>query len=595
MTAIYGLVGDADAGMLASMRERLLHRGSQVCEWSPAPGVYFGQVYEANGLSSQQADLPITADISLYNREQVIDALVKHGQKSISQTIPGLILDAFHQFGADAFGLLNGDFAMALWDTEANRLILARDPLGARVVYYWSGPQYLAFAAEYKAFLALDDFHPEPDLAAIQYLQGAAYLPHGKTLLKNVRPVLSGHWNEFCNHAVSEHRYWDVQVTPKPIQEDTAEQQLRQLILQSVQRRIEGVDRLGIALSGGIDSSGVVAAVRHLQPDMPLQTFTAGSGPDDPEILTARITADKLKTDHHEVMLEPELLVDTMPKLVWHLEDPIGRTESGLFSQLLSGASGKIDVLLGGYASDGLYGGMPKHKIIRMMEMAPVGRTALEEFYHYTQLTAPPRSLIGKALTQVYFGRTELPMPTIVGAPELPPPTALPKAGSDLLNHILRGGVLSGVPAWMPRVEKTHAAYGIQFRSPFTDTDVVKFSFELPENLKMHGLQEKYILRRALTPLLPEEVVNKPKFPARMNYDLRLSQVLDAMAAKYLTTEAVRRHGLFNPEELRKLWQRSPKQAYTRNRVTRLWTAITTELWASIFLDNRGLLAGTSR
>jgi asparagine synthase (glutamine-hydrolysing) len=539
------------------------------------------------GGAYEPAQLPLAVAATIYNAQDVALQIERRGRRRQDGTDQELVQMAFEVFGPECFAMFNGDFTIALWDERARRLILARDALGARVLYYWYGPRCVAFASEYKALLALGDLEAKPDLVALQHLQRAKYLPPGCTLLEGVRPVSAAHWVEANGEHVVEHRYWDPIINPQSISMAAAEQRLRELFLQAVSKRVGGGSRIGAELSSGIDSAAVVAAMRRARPDESIKTFTIGAGPDDPEILGARRVAEHLQTDHREIFAGPECLSEVMPAVIWHLEDPIARTETVLYYQMMKVASEHIDVVLGGYASDGLYAGMPKHKLVKMMQIAPMGRKAIEEFYHYTQVSEPPHSVLGSIVKRLYFGGDELLAPAILGAPPAVAPSPLPKRRQGLLNEVLRDGIRYGVPGWLPKVEKTHAAHGVELRSPFTDLDLVRFSFELPEHFKLRGLKDKFLLRRALIPLLPREVVNRPKFPQAMDYSLKLSDVLDALADQLLSPPDLRQRGFFDPATLEVLRRRAPGQPYGFNRAMRLWTVIATELWARLFLDQR--------
>ncbi|HSM55840.1 MAG TPA: asparagine synthase-related protein, partial [Candidatus Sulfomarinibacteraceae bacterium] len=224
----------------------------------------------------------------------------------------------------------------------------------------------------------------------------------------------------------------------------------------------------------------------------------------------------------------------------------------------------------------------------KMAQLVPFGRGAIEEFYHYTQTSREPHSLLGRSAKRLYFGKQELPPPTIVDAPAQDETSALPRMRHGLIDHMLRASVLSGVPTWMPKMEKSHLAHGVEFRSPFTDPDLVRHSFRLPEQYKMRYFKEKYILRRAILPLLPPQIANRPKFPQRINYDLELSRIIDRLAEQYIDSRTLKNRGLFRQDEIEALRQRPSGQSYTGNRAMRLWTVIVTELWAQIFVDDRG-------
>jgi asparagine synthase (glutamine-hydrolysing) len=588
VSALYGLAGrGGDLSLLRRMGERLTHRGAHAREWSPAPGVFLGQRGPAAAAGSEAGRL--AADATLYNAAELAGRLNGSAPPPGNRGPAALLERAFAAWGTGCFALLDGDFTAAVWDERGGRLVLARDPLGVRSLYTWEGPDLFAFASEYKAILALPCFAPVPDREALQHLQRSKYLPPGRTLLAGVRPLAAGRWVEVRDGRLAgEQAFWRIAVEPSSLGIEAAERGLRERFLAAVDRRTERCGTLGAELSGGVDSAAVVAAMRQVRPDAAIKTFTVGDGPDDPEVLGARFAADALGTDHHEVFAEPECLAEALPAVIWHLEDPIGRTETVLYYQMMRAASRHVDVVLGGYASDGLFAGMPKHKLVRLRQLSPLGARALEDFYHYTQWSQPPGSALGRALRRAWYGGGELPAPSILGAPPAAAPPPLPGRGRGALNQVLLEGMMEGVPAFMPKVEKPHAAHGVELRTPFADPELIRFSFGLPEGLKIHGLRDKYVLRRALKPLLPAAVARRPKFPQAMGYGPRLSEALDDLAGRLLAPDSIRARGFFDPEEIAALRRRRPGKPYTPNRAMRLWTVLATELWARLFLDRRG-------
>ena len=191
-------------------------------------------------------------------------------------------------------------------------------------------------------------------------------------------------------------------------------------------------------------------------------------------------------------------------------------------------------------------------------------------------------------MKRVYFGGTDPLPPKVRGTDPQITPTALPKQRKGLLNQVLRSGLLHGVQHSMTKIEKTHMAHGVEYRSPFTDKDLVDFASKLPEELKMQAFKEKYIVRRTLLSLLPREVAERPKFPQRMAYDNKLSDLLETLAESYLNPKVVKERGLFDHGEIDGLRRRSVGKPYSSTQAMRLWTAVVTEIWAQIFLDHRG-------
>lgn len=589
MNAIYGIFGNGNLDLLKSMGERLSHRGTKVIEWSPAPRVYFGnRIFENKNLNERSSDIPLIANASLYNRIEVVEKLKLQGINSDPNFTEDLIYTAYQVFNTGCFQIINGDFVIALWDLENKRLILSRDILGSRSLYYWNGPGLFAFASEYKALLVFDELEPKPDLESVQYLQASKYLLSGRTLMEGIRSVKSAHYLEVSDGDLVQQRYWDITMSPKKMIADEAQAELKKLFLQSIDRRLSGVEGLQAELSGGIDSSAVVAAMRMARPNENIKTFTIGDDQNDPEIILARRIADRFNTEHHEIIVEPNNLILDLPAFVWHLEDPIGRTEGYLYFKLMEILSNQGSVIFGGSVSDGLFSGMPRHKLVKMMQIFPLGRVPLEEFYHYTQVSSQPRSISGKLMKKLYFRGGDPKAPIVLGTDSQINPKTLPRQKKGLLNHVLRDGLLNGVQNSMAKIEKTHMAYGIEFRSPFTDKDLINFSSKLTEDLKMHTFQEKYILRKTLGSLLPKEVVERPKFPQRMAYDNKLSEVLESLADSYLNPIVVKDRGFFVQEDIDRLRRRINGKPYSSIQAMRIWTAVLTEIWAQIFLDHRG-------
>ncbi len=587
MTAIYGLMGDFSPEQLKLLGERLKHRGHGTRAWSPAPRIWFGlRSNSANELTEAADGDLCLADASLYNHVELKRGLGEDPSLGDAELLQRLV----EEWGPTGLARVNGDYVTALWDDLENRLLLARSPLGAKALYVCTLDGGLAFASEYKAFYALEEFKPEVDRSALQYLQAAKYLPQERTLLRNVQAVPAGECLFVGAGEIQRNRFWNIELAVKKVPSKQAADELRRIFLEAVRRRSQDVGALGAEMSGGIDSAAVVAALRKAYPGRTIKTFTIGAGPEDPEIVSSRIVAARFDTDHSELFFQAAQLPELVPPTVWHLEDPVGRTESVLYYQLMRMATQHVEVILGGYASDGLYAGMPKHKLLRLIQYLPIVDTGIEEFYHYTQTSRLPESVIGRLLRRLYYGPTELPMPRVLGADLEPSSLHLRNQKTRMLTRQLRDGVLEGVPGWMPKVEKPHAAFDVEVRSPFTDPQLVAHAFTLPDGLKMRGLREKYVLRKALLPLLPEEIARRPKFPQRMDYDLDLSRALDSMAEVYLGSSDVKQRGIFAEEDIAALRRRPAGRAYSPNRAMRLWTAIATEMWARIFLDCRGEL-----
>jgi asparagine synthase (glutamine-hydrolysing) len=358
--------------------------------------------------------------------------------------------------------------------------------------------------------------------------------------------------------------------------------------MRAMKIRIARKPVVGVALSGGIDSIGVACASRQLLPNGEIHTFTAGSGPDDPEIMRAEFVARRIGAIQHSVLVTPAEVTGQLPEVVWHLEHPIARTATVQFYALGQKATGLVDTMLTGVAADGLFAGMPRHKILWLMGRLPFLRGPLTEFYSLTQAGRPPETMLGRLLDRICF-RGSLPaVPAIRGSRYRPALPQFPANGTQFVNQVLCAGFQQSVARWLPKLERTLRAGGVSFASPFLDRDLMRVAFKIPGAHKIRRGKEKYVLRQALRSIVPAEVLNVPKFPMKMRHDRVFSDALDALADRILSRERVERRGFMDFGTVEGLRRRRPGRPYSSEGAMRLWTALLTEIWAHQFLDLRG-------
>jgi asparagine synthase (glutamine-hydrolysing) len=195
---------------------------------------------------------------------------------------------------------------------------------------------------------------------------------------------------------------------------------------------------------------------------------------------------------------------------------------------------------------------------------------------------------LGKALHWAYYRGADAPAPAIEGVQVAPPVESIPPLQPELLNIVLKSGVVNGVGKWLPKAERLHVAHGVTVRSPFLDRNLINNAFEIPERYKIYRWREKHIFREAVKPLLPPAALNRPKFPQAMKYDRVFSDILDEICTEFLTPERVRSRGFFSVADIENLRRRPKNGLHSSERSMRLWTAILTELWAQLFIDGRG-------
>lgn len=573
MSALFGIFATGTRGEAEAMAARLAHRGTaQAIE--PIGAGWAGAV----------AERPETRLLSRQSDGVCCAAAVYDARDAIGRLSGALLAGPRELEGVDA------DYALARIDIETNRLTLARDFFGCAPLYYTALPSGgVAFASEYKALLALRSVGVEPDRDMVQFLQHGKRLPPGRTLFGPVRAVPPGSVLTLdpAGAITAEHRFAPLEVAVRITEAEQATALIRSELERSLRTRSADCDPLGVALSGGIDSIALAFLMRRLWPDRRLLTFTAGSHDRDQEIVTARRVARALGSEHHEILTPASMLADTMPQLVWHMEDPFSRSEALQLYELARVASSRgVRVLFSAQGADGLFAGMPKYKLLSLMCKHPLARAALQEFYTYTQLGLPPRRLLAKLGVAAKFRGSVPAVPRISGA-RPPEPLCFPEPGPQFVNRVTSGGFQVGVCQDIQKFDRGFGAFGIEYRSPFYDMTLVRAAYTIDDALKIRHGRQKWIFRQALRPWVPPEFLDIPKFPQRMEANLELAAALDSIADEVLSDEAVRARGLFDSASIASLRRGSSTRAYSYEGGMRLWTAIMTELWARAFIDRR--------
>ena len=587
MTAIYGIVGDANRTELEAMGARLVHRGNFGAHWSPASGVWFGM--QSREPARLATDGPLLFDGSLDNRGQLA---LRRGDTAPAERDPaadsGLLVELLETEGTRALELLAGSFAIAWWRSRERTLVLARDRIGYGPLHFTvDAAGRFIFASEYKALLALSTVDAQPNRDALQVLQNTKWTKPGETCLTGIYPVAPGATLEVAAGALSMRRYWNIPVAVAHDDDERHAAELRDVFLETLRSQTRAYGRIGVSLSGGLDSAVVAAGARHVIGDKPLHTFTAGYGSDDREIAGAARIAETLHTEHHEIVLKPADLPRLLPEMVWHLEEPIGREDIAYLFVAARHAARFVDVILAGFGFDGLFAGLPRHRLVDLANKLPLARAPLEQFYDFTFRSVEPRTAAGRALRYAYFRGGDYPAPRVLDARPLAAFTGFPRGDTPQpLSSFLRRNVL--LNPYQVAIEHLYSAVGVRMNAQHTDPRFIAAAFSIPDRLKIHGATQKYILRKACAGLLPARALQVGKSFNRMRHDLELCEVLDAMADKLLSRADVARRGLFDPGYIAALRKRPANRPYGRERIYRLWTLLLTELWGRQFLDGRG-------
>jgi asparagine synthase (glutamine-hydrolysing) len=574
---LFGILGDASESELAAMGQRLAHRGQGLHTWSPAPGVHLAQLG-----GDLDPDHAVAFDGHLYDRPALREQLGLPRDANAAQIFARLLA----QQGPLAAGALSGQFAAAWWDAAHRRLVLLRDRFAVRPLYITQQRGRWIFASEYKALLALPDVPALPDRDAIRHLQCTRMPKSDATFLAGIAPVPRAAASELGPQGLRVEKLGTRAVRIVPRSDAEHVEALRGSFLSALARQSEDVERFGLQLSGGFDSALVFAGLRALRPFARLHTFTAGYGPDDPEVVSARKLAGQLGSEHHELVLEPGQLPPLLPRTVWHMEDPYGREDQVYLHLLVGEAAKHVDVLFAGYGADTCMAGMPRHRVASLALRVPALRIPLAGFYHYTQTGEVPREPLGRALVELWTRGKRVAPPRVIGSRYRPHREELRRDGPEPLTALL-ARLLDEECGW-EAIETLHAAQRLRFDAPFMDPAFLDVAFSIPDRLKIRGGTQKWALREAGRGLLPAEVLARRKTLQRLRHDEQLADVLDELAARWLAPADVAARGLFEPDDVARVRRRRSGRAYSEAQAHRLWTLLVSELWCRLFLDARG-------
>jgi asparagine synthase (glutamine-hydrolysing) len=579
--AIFGVVGEADPAELQSMSARLGHRGSVSRVWSPGPLVHFGEQRRTRPVGGEE--IAFTGCID--NASHVARMLGLPTDPTASHA--ALLLQVVRRLGWAGLAELSGQFAAALSDPSSSRVWLCRDMWGTRPLFWTRLGSRWLFASEYKALLAIPELPARPDRAALQYLHCTKYVPPNASCLEGVHSIPAGTYMSLGPGGGGPQRF-AMLGEPEPRPSDGLAAQLRSAILDAARRQTAGHESVGVSLSAGIDSALTLAAARNVAPDRVRYTFTAGFGPDDPEIVHARTVARHFGTEHHEVFLPADRLPRVMAHTVWCMEDPIGREEKLFYDVVAAEAVGHVSLLLAGHNADALFAGMPRHLLASFAARLGPLRGPLEQLYHHTQTGTSARSPLGRLLVTAVARGHNVPPPIVIGGGPLPVGAPLPLGAAEPLTVLLRRAALDDANAHAA-IERIHGAAGLSYNSPFFDAEVARCAFAAPDRFKIHGITQKYLLRQAAVGLLPPEVTRRPKSLPRLRHDHYFSDVLEALAGDLLSPAQVGQRGLFVESYVRKVRTRRGGKPYAGQQLYRFWSLLLTELWCRAFIDRRGV------
>jgi len=571
-------------------------------------------------MASSDGQIWVSFNGEIYNFQELRRELEAKGYTFRSRSDTEVLIYGYAAWGDDVLKRLRGMFAIALWDRRRRRLLLARDRFGKKPLYYTQVGDAFLFGSEIKALLAWPGADRTPDLAAIDQYLTLQYVPAPRTAFRAVRKLPEAHYL-VLETGGGEHgrtptptRYWQLPLPRAAKNRASAETLQRELIerlTESIKLRLISDVPLGAFLSGGVDSSAVVALMAQLGNGQ-VKTFSIGFQNNEyDETKYARMVAQRYATDHEEMIVEPDAAA-VIPRLIWHYGEPFADPSMVPTYYVSQMARRKVTVVLNGDGGDEAFLGYGRYAACRQLERVDriprIGRIfvqraiqSLPNIVHRpfgnrlralaTYLSDPDRPSSQRyAFTIAYFldhqkraGYGEAMTDFLAGS------------ALDLLEpyfaeapSFVTGANWADIHTYLPddlmvKVDVASMAHGLEARSPLLDHVFLEWAATIPEDIKMAGGETKALFKRAMEPYLPKELLYRPKMGFGCPIDHWFRAELRDMAYDVLLSRDATARGIFRPEYVKRLLDEHT--AGTASHHTRLWALLMLELWFRMWVD----------
>jgi asparagine synthase (glutamine-hydrolysing) len=551
-------------------------------------------------ISNEDETIWITFNGEVYNYRELRADLLKRGHRFRTSSDTESIIHLYEQYDLACLDHLRGMFAFALWDARKRCLLLVRDRLGIKPVFYRLEPGRVVFASESRALRELAEQPLEIDPQSVYDFFGFRYIPAPQTFYRGVEKLLPGHFLLADSSGVHTRAYWDIpaeEEMPRPAKE-VAEEVVERL-RESVRLRLIADVPLGVFLSGGTDSSAVVALMTELEA-RPLRTFSVGfEEAEYSELPHARAVAQRFATEHHELIMGPEQLSSELPRLVAFRDEPLAEPTDVALYLLSRLAARSVKVALAGEGGDELFAGYPKYAadpLAGLVSALPQAITrTLVRWLPYSQRRAKIalealsiRDVAERTATWfASFSREErqnLFAPEFLAQIDPAHPTQVFESYLEKRRERtpLKRMLYADLKVWLPdnlllRGDLMTMAASLEERVPFLDHKLVEFAARVPTKLLAQGFRTKVLLKRAFARFLPPEVLYRRKVGFAVPVGEWFRKPLKSLVADFVRSSEALARGYFNPASMETFLREHFDGI--RDRQKQLWALLNFELW----------------
>lgn len=608
--------------VLHSMCERMKHRGPDSeglwLENEIALGMRRLSVIDLHTgeqpVYSEDKSIVVMMNGELYNFREVRADLEKRGHKFETQTDTEILPHLYEEYGEAMLEHINGMFAFALWDKRKKKLLVARDKFGEKPLYYGVFEGKLIFASELKVLLENPSVKGEIDLDSLRQFLSFDYVPAPNSIFQGISKLPAAHFLSVENGEIKTRRYWNLtwEKSATNLSLSDSAEELRELLADAVRMRLVADVPLGILLSGGIDSSTVAAFATQFSTEK-VKTFSIGFEEDSfDESKYARQVAKHLDTEHYEDILSVEKAADLISEIGLWLDEPMS-DGSLIPTFLLSRFVRKyVTVALGGDGGDEIFAGYPMyfaHKVAKAYNTVPsfLRNGLIEPVVNSLPVSTKNMSFDYKAKRFVraskydlvtrhhsWFGSFSIDEQQKLLSKDVLAQTSndIYKGAKDLLeicdaeNDIEKMQFLD-INFYMAediltKVDRASMAVSLETRAPFLDPRVAQFAASIPLEYKLKGNKGKYILKKAVEPLLPREILQRPKKGFGIPIADWLKGRLNSLMHEMLDAKRLKEQGLFDANFVQKLIKEHETNAASHHK--QLWTLLVFQLWCDNFL-----------
>jgi asparagine synthase (glutamine-hydrolysing) len=570
----------AEKNVLENMADTLIYRGPDSSGYFLKDNLGLGfrrlSLIDLEGghqpLYNEDASIVLVCNGEIFNYLELKELLLKKGHRFRTSTDVEVLLHLYEEYGLDFLNKLNGQFAFALFDRKEQTLILGRDPMGICPLFYTVVDNVLIFASEIKAILAHPLVVREVDLIGLDQILTFPGLVSPRTMFKNINSLKSGHFLIGKNNHLKITEYWDLNY-PKlnEISDLRSEsyyiEKLRELLIQSVKRRLQADVPVGLYLSGGLDSSLIASIVNKLYPEKQVHSFSIGfQNKDICESKYRAILLKRLNTSHHETTFDEHRISNKLRQAVYHAESPLKETYNTTSLVLSESANrNKIKAILTGEGADELFAGYIGYRFDKFRynnKSQSNSISALEnelrlkvwgdkEIFYENDLSAYKDVKISLYSDEINknFNTVNCLNFELVNTDKLQDRHFIHQRSYLDFKLRLSDHLVSD------HGDRMALANSVEARYPFLDLDLVEFATQIPPEMKLNNFNEKYILKQAAQDILEQEIINREKFAFHAPGSPSLLKQNIEYVNDLLSCESIKKQGYFNPETIEKLKQ----------------------------------------